>query len=455
MPTGQLESVPALPHDRLDTPEHAVRRLGLADTARVLATVVAPTLAVGVIKRRPRLMRLTERLGLTRMAVTTMRGLRDRLGSAPVALGLPGRSFVFPLSETDAGRVLAGTPDPFTPATVEKRAALLHFQPHGVLVSRGVERAERRRFNERVLLPEHALHPLAPHIVDIVREQTDALLRHEELTWDEFNRHWWAAVRRIVLGERARHDDELTDLLATLRAAGNWAFLHPRRRGDRKRFLTQVAGYVRAAEPNSLAALVHATPGAGNVDPAGQVPHWLFAFDAAGMTTFRTLAVLARHPDKATTARQELDGLDLTRPRPLPYLRACVLDTVRLWPTTPALLREVAHDTGWGPKGTTTFLYTPFFHRDPETLPGADVFTPEIWLDGTAAGHPALTPFSAGPGQCPGRNIVLLTTSTMLAGVLAGHDVTLLGKPAIDPHRPLPATLDNFSTTLRITPRTG
>jgi cytochrome P450 len=455
MPTSQLDSVPNLPHDHLDTPENTVRRLGFADTARVLAKVVAPTLATGVIKRRPRLMRLTERLGLDRVAITTMRGLRARLGPAPVALRLPGRSFVFPLSEMDAGRVLAGTPDPFSPATVEKRAALRHFQPHAVLVSTGAERTDRRRFTEQVLLPEHALHPLAPHIVGIVLEETAALLRNEKLTWDEFNRHWWAAVRRIVLGERARHDDELTDLLGTLRAAGNWAYLHPRRRGDRRKFLTEVATYVRAAEPNSLAALVHATPHAGDVDPAGQVPHWLFAFDAAGMATFRALALLARHPDKTSSAREDLEGLDLTQPRQLPYLRACVLDTVRLWPTTPALLRETTRDTAWGVSGTTTFLYTPFFHRDPDTLPGADRFTPEIWLDGTAASHPALTPFSAGPGQCPGRNVVLLSTSTMLARVLAGHDVTLLDKPAIDPNRPLPATLDNFSTRLRVTPTTG
>lgn len=450
MPTNRLATVPDLPRDHPDVPENPVRRLGFVDTARILATVVTPTLATGVIKRRPRLMRMTERLGLDRAAIATMRGLRNRYGPAPVTLRLPGRSFVFPLSEVDAGRVLAGTPDPFTPATTEKRAALRHFQPHAVLISSGAERADRRTFNEQVLQPEHTTHPLAPHIVEIVREETAALVQHEELTWDQFNRHWWTAVRRIVLGETARHDEALTDLLGRLREAGNWAYLHPRRRADRARFRAQVAHYVREADPNSLAALVHATPAPGDVDPAGQVPHWLFAFDAAGMATFRALALLARHPDKVRTARRELDNLDLTQPQPLPYLRACVLDTVRLWPTTPALLRESTQHTGWGPKGTTTFLYTPFFHRDPDTLPGADRFTPEIWLDGTAAAHPALTPFSAGPGQCPGRNVVLLTTSTMLAAVLAHHEVSLHGKHAIDPTRPLPATLDNFGTQLRI-----
>jgi hypothetical protein len=38
----------------------------------------------------------------------------------------------------------------------------------------------------------------------------------------------------------------------------------------------------------------------------------------------------------------------------------------------------------------------------------------------------------------------------MLAALLANHEVSLHGKHAIDPTRPLPATLDNFGTQLRI-----
>ena len=430
-----LRSVPELPVDRPETPDRPVAKLGVLDTLRVLGTVVAPTLATGVIKRRPRLMWLTERLGLDRRAVATMSRLRDCHGGAPVAIRVPGRSFVLPLSEVDAGRVLAGTPDPFTPATTEKRAALRHFQPHGVLISTGRERTRRRAFNEAALEPEHEFHSQAGRIADVVRAEIGTL--RDDVDWTEFNRVWWRVVRRIVLGDQARDDDELTDLLGTLRAAGNWAYLRPRHRGDRARFDALLTRHVQAAGPGTMAA----TEAAG-VDPAGQVPHWLFAFDAAGMVTFRTLAVLARHPEQARTARDDGSA----------YVRACVLDTIRLWPTTPALLRESVRDTGWGPDGTTTFLYTPFFHRDKATLPWADRFAPETWLDGTAAAHPALTPFSAGPGQCPGRNVVLHATGTAVATVLAGHDVTLLGDHGIRPPAPLPATLDNFSVRLRLTP---
>jgi hypothetical protein len=46
-----------------------------------------------------------------------------------------------------------------------------------------------------------------------------------------------------------------------------------------------------------------------------------------------------------------------------------------------------------------------------------------IWLDGRARQYPQLVPFSAGPAECPGRNVVLLTTSSLLAKLLATVDV--------------------------------
>jgi cytochrome P450 len=161
--------------------------------------------------------------------------------------------------------------------------------------------------------------------------------------------------------------------------------------------------------------------------------HWLFAFDAAGIATMRTLALLAG--------------------RPAENRRAAVLESLRLWPTTPMLLRESTRPTEWAgtthPAGTTFLVYTPFFHRDPDRLPFADTFTPEIWLDGRAAADPALVPFSGGPGVCPGRNLVLLTTSLVLDALLEHHRFHLRS------HRfgeKLPGTLDHFRLEFDVNP---
>ena len=410
------------------------------DTGRVIGKVVLPTLAKGVIIRRPRSVALAERFQLDGSAVALVRRLRDRYGPGPLRLRIPGRSVVLVLSAEDVGRVLDGSPEPFALATREKKAALEHFQPHGVLVSQGEIRTRRRHVVESVLETDHEVHSLAANITAVVRDETDLLLRHAvstgSLTWDGFALSWWRAVRRIVLGNGARQDHELTDELASLRAHGNWAYLHPRRERRRARFDRRLRTHLERAEPGSLAEVIARTSASEDVDVAGQVPHWLFAFDAAGIATMRALAVLAGQAEP----KREPD-----------YLRACVLESVRLWPTTPMILRESTAPTELHgedlPAGTTFLVFTPYFHRDPERLRFANRFMPEIWLDGRAQADPALVPFSGGPGVCPGRNLVLLTTSTMLGALLEHHGFRPRSHH-IDPD--VPATLNHFALEFAI-----
>jgi cytochrome P450 len=398
------------------------------DTGRALAKVVLPTLAKGAIVRRPTAVALAERFGLDTAAVAEVRRLRDRYGPAPVPLKVPGRSFALVLSPEDVGRLLEHSPEPFSLATKEKTAALAHFQPRGVLISHGLARTARRELVEEVLETGQEVHSLAGVITDVVRDEVDLLLRHAVavggLTWNGFAQAWWRVVRRIVLGNGARADDTLTDELSTLRGNGNWAYLHPRRERLRQDFDRRLRGHLDRAEAGSLA-------GTGR-DIADQVPHWLFAFDAAGIATVRALALLAGQP---TVDR-----------------RAAVLEAVRLWPTTPMVLRESTAPTEWAgttyPEGTTFLVYTPFFHRDPDRLPFADSFAPEIWTDGRADADPALIPFSGGPGVCPGRNLVLLTTSAMLDAMLEHHGFRLRSHEL---GARLPGTLDHFRLEFDVT----
>jgi cytochrome P450 len=427
----------------------------VAETVRVAAEVALPALLGGVIKRRPAAMAVAGKLQFDRPAARLLRQLRDRHGARPLKLRIPGRSVELALSGEDAGAVLAASPVPFSPSTVEKRAALGHFQPHGVLISDAAERRPRRRFTEAVLEPGRPLHELAAPFAQAIAEETAVLLSevtHDgELSWDAFNVAWWRLVRRVVLGVGARDDDTVTDLLARLRLDANWAYLHPKRRQLRAQFRERLTAHLGRAEPGSLAAVIAELGADGEVDAPDQVAHWLFAFDAAGMVTFRTLALLATHPAAMDRARAELGGTDPAEPQQLAYLRACVLDSVRLWPTTPMILRETTEETSWGPAGTTVLIFAPFFHRDAD-LPYADRFDPDLWLDGRAAENPALVPFSAGPAVCPGRDLVQFCASTMLANLVRHHGFEQASGPVLSPDRPLPATLDNFHLRLRLLP---
>ncbi|MEV5719143.1 cytochrome P450 [Amycolatopsis mediterranei] len=427
------------------TREHRTRpeTASVAETLRVALEVALPTLAGGVLKRRPAAMAVAGKLQFDRAGVRLLRRLRERHYGRPLKLRVPGRSVELALSGADVKRLLAGAPTPFSPSTVEKRAALGHFQPHGVLISNAADRPGRRRFTETVLETGRPLHELATPFAQAIAEEAAFLPSEGSLDWDTFNVAWWRLVRRVVLGSAARDDTTLTDQLERLRLDANWAYLHPKRKQLREQFHERLVAHLGRAEPGSLAAVI-ASVGAGTAPD--QVAHWLFAFDAAGMATYRTLALLASHPAEQERARTDIEG---TEPAQLSYLRACVLDAVRLWPTTPMILRETTEETSWGPAGTTVLIFTPFFHRDPD-LPYADRFEPDLWLDGRAAENPALVPFSAGPAICPGRDLVLFCASTMLANLLRHHRFEQASGPVLSPERPLPATLDNFHLKLNL-----
>lgn len=446
---------------RSEAPEQRVRpsQAGAAETLEFAARIVVPAVAVGTVKRRPMMMALAERGQIDRSGIRLLQRLRERHGSRPLRLAVPGRSIVVLLSPDDVGRVLAESPEPFTPDTVEKRAALGKFQPHGSLISRGRPRSERRRFNEAVLETHRPLHHLAGPMLGRIAEECDRLAAEAEdaggLDWRRFERAWWRIVRRVVFGDAAADDRTLVALLDSLRRSANWAYLTPGRERVREALAERLREHLDRAEDGTLAAAVAREDPAPAVVPADQVAHWLFAFDAAGLALMRTIALLAVNRGHRHAARCELgvSGPDL--PEELPYLRACVLESLRLWPTAPLLLREGVVETRWGPEtlpeGTSFIVYTPLFNRDDERLPFADRFSPEIWTDGTAEADPSITPFSGGPSQCPGRNLVLFTTTSALARLLRRDRYRLVSGPPLYTGRPEPATLDPFSLSFKVT----
>jgi cytochrome P450 len=188
------------------------------------------------------------------------------------------------------------------------------------------------------------------------------------------------------------------------------------------------------------------------------MPQWLFAFDAAGMALLRALALLASHPVQMTRALD--DAATPNVPLMRPFLRGCVLESVRLFPTTPTILRDTTEDTEWRTgterftvvKGAGLIIAVPAFHRDDDLLPFAHQFSPDIWLDGSAQRYPQLVPFSAGPAECPGRNLVLFTTSSVLAHLLHALDFRLSSEPRLAPDRPLPMTLNQLTLDFAVAP---
>lgn len=435
-----------------------LRNASILDTAALIGDVVIPTLSKGVIIRRPRLVALAERLGLDSRTIKRLQRLRGKYGSGPLLLAIPVRWQAVILSPEHVHRVLEGTPHPFSAASAEKRATLAHFEPDVSLISRGPERTERRRLNEKVLESGCLVHSMAPVFLAALDQEARRLLSpaNETLTWEQFNAAWQRIVRRVVLGDRARDDENLKDLLDRLRRVSNWAFLHPKRKRLREEFLDRLRKYIARGEQGSLADVIARMAKSEASAPADQISQYLFAFDAAGIATFRALALLASHPEQARHAREEIAAAGKDGRKDLPFIRACVRESLRLWPTTPAILRETTEEVRWDggvmPKNTNILIFTPYFHRDDENLSYANRFTPELWLGGEPDGRWPLIPFSDGPGICPGRNLVALLASAMTAAILDGHLVELDPPDTLRSDQELPGTLDYFSLRFKLHP---
>jgi len=363
--------------------------LTTGETGRVLRDVLGPLVAQGAVVRRPRVTAWAERRQVDRTSHRLLERLRARYHGAPLVVRLGGRRLVVATRPEHVERVLAGSPEPFTPASWEKRGALVHFQPDGVLVSPLPERLVRRPYNETVLDMSEPVHHDGAALVAAVERETAELVTAVEssgrLDWDTFAASWWRTVRTVVLGRAARDDERLVTLLDALRRDGNWSWFRPRRPWLRAALDRRIEEYVTIAEPGTLAARGREAGGADVV--RRQIPHWLFAFDAAGAATFRALAVAAAR----TAVRDRLLAEPTTAergPAVLPFARGCVLESVRLWPTTLAILRDATAPVRWGartfPAGTGFVVLSAFFHRDADRLPFADAFAPEAWLDGRA-----------------------------------------------------------------------
>ncbi|MGM7421550.1 cytochrome P450 [Cellulosimicrobium sp. CpK407] len=426
-----------------DTPVDLTTR----ETGLVLRDVLGPLVAQGAIVRRPRATAWAERRQVDRTARRLLDRLRSRYHGAPLVVRLGARRLVLATRPEHVERILVGSPAPFTPASWEKRGALGHFQPDGVLISPPEARRERRPENEAVLDTSEPVHHDGDALVAAVEREARDLVATVEasgrLDWDTFAASWWRVVRTVVLGRAARDDERLVAVLDALRRDGNWSWFRPRRPWLRAALERRIAEHVAVAEPGTLAARGRDRDGADAV--RRQIPHWLFAFDAAGAATFRALAVASARP----VVRERLLAEPVTTgrgPAVLPYARGCVLESVRLWPTTLAILRDATAPVRWGartfPAGTGFVVLSAYFHRDPGRLSFADAFTPEAWLDGRADADWGLVPFSGGPVSCPGRNVVLLLASHTLVRV-ARLDL-VVGRGRYLARDPLPPTMDHL-----------
>ncbi len=346
-----------------------------------------------------------------------------------------------------------------------KHKGFAHFQPNAVTISRPPLWDLRRRFNEQVLATGR-VHPFGDAFLKVIQEETRAALDETpgDLKWPFFERLFMRVTMRIVFGNQALHDTGLVEALDQLMFQAN-RLLFLKRNPRFERLYGQIDKYLNSPEPNTLAALCRdvlaktpTTPWLtrDKVDVASQMPHWLFAMkDTLALNTAACLALLADHPEACASARAEVqawngtaDGLASAK-----HLEACVEEAMRLWPTTPMLVREciipdILADEVLVP-GTQVIIWNSSNHRNPEAYPDASQFRPGRWRGpqfGTWFNH-----LSSSTQACAGKDLALLIAKGILAGLLREHGYQNRCK-IVEPGGLVPDSFNAFLIELERTP---
>jgi cytochrome P450 len=155
---------------------------------------------------------------------------------------------------------------------------------------------------------------------------------------------------------------------------------------------------------------------------------FLAGHETTALTLTYALRLLAQHPRELGTLVAELSTvLDGRLPTPsdlpqLPYTRAVLDETLRLFPPAWAMGREPREDVVVAgvavPKGTQVIVCPWVMHHDARFFPDPNRFWPERWLSQAAPPRFAYLPFGAGPRVCIGSHFALAEAMLVLSVIL-------------------------------------
>lgn len=417
---------------------------------RFTAQIGAPNIILGLFNKRELPTRVASTVGADYLGYRLVDGMVKSYGPGPFYVRVARDEALLLTHPDDLKFVLDGSPDPFASDPPPKLKGMTAFQPDALTISRNPVWADRRRFAEAVLDTGKPLHRLAQPFADVAAETAAELVQQLPMRWPAFNDAFQKLTRRVVFGDKAADDTALTELLGELMSAGNKMPGEPAPRYGE--FISMIEGYLDNPEPNSLASLIAETSPPADVKPSGQVIHWLFAMgDTLAANTFRALAALATHMEQQREVHSEMADVDIATAggvASLEYLAGCLLEAMRLWPTTALFGRVATRDVEFPsgavlPEGTQVLIYNVFNHRNRTRIPYADKFSPGEWVSGGAGDDWSYNFFSHGPQGCPGAGLSVFLGQAVLAHILAAGTPQVSGT-RLDPSKALPHSLDLY-----------
>ena len=164
--------------------------------------------------------------------------------------------------------------------------------------------------------------------------------------------------------------------------------------------------------------------------------------DTTAIAMNNVLFLLLKNPACLAKLHAEIDAVldedDVVAPydkvRHLPYLRACLDESMRVLPPTTFGLPRRTPPAGasilgdWVAGETSVSMSAYVAHRDESVFPEPETYRPERWLEeGGKELQPYFIAFSAGARGCIGRNISYLEQMVVLSSILHRFEFALPG----------------------------
>ncbi|PYI01030.1 benzoate 4-monooxygenase cytochrome P450 [Aspergillus sclerotiicarbonarius CBS 121057] len=163
--------------------------------------------------------------------------------------------------------------------------------------------------------------------------------------------------------------------------------------------------------------------------------------DTTAIALTNVLYYLIKHPNTLNKLREEVSDVltdeeiaPYTKVKSLPYLKACLDESLRLSPPVPRGLERKTPPQGMEILGeqiagnVTVSVSAYIAHRDPTLFPNPDSYMPERWLDESEATkdmRAAFIPFTTGVRACLGRNITMMEQQILIATLVHRYDFAL------------------------------
>ena len=167
--------------------------------------------------------------------------------------------------------------------------------------------------------------------------------------------------------------------------------------------------------------------------------------DTIGNTMIFAIGLIAKHPNVQHKLQQEIDQYmsrntqhEYITPsviKEMPYLRACVKESFRMYPTASQLARilEVDTEVSGGyilPKNSIVLCHHRVAALQEANFTRADEFIPERWLEDRPKSwnlEPSLVvPFGTGKRSCPGKRLAEQEIHILIVKLFHSFDIQLL-----------------------------